>query len=183
MREGYFISGRGSAWLERLVRDQEVGGSNPLAPTTSPPQIQHLHAAFLEAIAAGFGCESCETLVGRTKPRPIFSHHLRRYFTSSRSCSAYWSVRSLCARVPSTFSPDPTAHDPYGAKTHGSGGRCGNRIFLCPSFSKSDEDCRAEHAAAIAAFRVMSETGKSIFLSPDLRCSVSPRSLVQGPRR
>ncbi len=27
-------SGRGSAWLERLVRDQEVGGSNPLAPTT-----------------------------------------------------------------------------------------------------------------------------------------------------
>ena len=28
-----FKSGRGSAWLERLVRDQEVGGSNPLAPT------------------------------------------------------------------------------------------------------------------------------------------------------
>src|SRR6185312_14481794 len=28
-------SGRGSAWLERLVRDQEVGGSNPLAPTKS----------------------------------------------------------------------------------------------------------------------------------------------------
>src|SRR5579883_790358 len=28
-------SGRGSAWLERLVRDQEVGGSNPLAPTNS----------------------------------------------------------------------------------------------------------------------------------------------------
>src|SRR5579864_3139759 len=27
------MSGRGSAWLERLVRDQEVGGSNPLAPT------------------------------------------------------------------------------------------------------------------------------------------------------
>jgi hypothetical protein len=29
------VSGRGSAWLERLVRDQEVGGSNPLAPTNS----------------------------------------------------------------------------------------------------------------------------------------------------
>lgn len=28
-----FFSGRGSARLERLVRDQEVGGSNPLAPT------------------------------------------------------------------------------------------------------------------------------------------------------
>ena len=26
-------SGRSSAWLERLVRDQEAGGSNPLAPT------------------------------------------------------------------------------------------------------------------------------------------------------
>ena len=26
-------SGRGSAWLERLVRDQEVPGSNPGAPT------------------------------------------------------------------------------------------------------------------------------------------------------
>ena len=30
-------SGRGSAWLERLVRDQEVGGSNPLAPTIYSP--------------------------------------------------------------------------------------------------------------------------------------------------
>ncbi len=29
------ISGRSAAWLARLVRDQEVGGSNPLAPTTS----------------------------------------------------------------------------------------------------------------------------------------------------
>ena len=29
-----FDRGRGSAWLERSVRDQEVGGSNPLAPTT-----------------------------------------------------------------------------------------------------------------------------------------------------
>src|SRR6266566_9696238 len=29
------LSGRSAAWLARLVRDQEVGGSNPLAPTTS----------------------------------------------------------------------------------------------------------------------------------------------------
>ena len=28
-----FGSGRSAAWLARLVRDQEVGGSNPLAPT------------------------------------------------------------------------------------------------------------------------------------------------------
>ena len=30
-----FISGCGSAWLERCVRDAEVGGSNPLTPTNS----------------------------------------------------------------------------------------------------------------------------------------------------
>jgi hypothetical protein len=30
-------SGRGSAWLERLVRDQEVDGSNPFAPTILKP--------------------------------------------------------------------------------------------------------------------------------------------------
>jgi hypothetical protein len=29
----FHSSGRGSAWLERLLREQEVGGSNPLAPT------------------------------------------------------------------------------------------------------------------------------------------------------
>jgi hypothetical protein len=27
------ISGRSAAWLARLVRDQEVEGSNPFAPT------------------------------------------------------------------------------------------------------------------------------------------------------
>ena len=40
------LSGRGSAWLERLVRDQEVGGSNPLAPTTlirKTKQLQQPH--------------------------------------------------------------------------------------------------------------------------------------------
>ncbi len=36
-------SGRGSAWLERLVRDQEVGGSNPLAPTNLSNTYRHSH--------------------------------------------------------------------------------------------------------------------------------------------
>src|ERR1700704_2641811 len=30
-----YRSGRSAAWLARLVRDQEVDGSNPFAPTTS----------------------------------------------------------------------------------------------------------------------------------------------------
>jgi hypothetical protein len=30
------MSGRSAAWLARLVRDQEVEGSNPFAPTTFP---------------------------------------------------------------------------------------------------------------------------------------------------
>jgi hypothetical protein len=29
-----YLSGRSAAWLARLVRDQEVEGSNPFAPTT-----------------------------------------------------------------------------------------------------------------------------------------------------
>src|SRR5437773_8704972 len=35
--------------------------------------------------------------------------------------------------------------------------------FSLPIFFKPDEDCRAEHSAAITAFRVMSKTGKLIF--------------------
>ena len=41
------MSGRGSAWLERLVRDQEVGGSNPLAPTTFLKTVKHLQTQLL----------------------------------------------------------------------------------------------------------------------------------------
>ena len=33
------LSGRSAAWLARLVRDQEAGGSNPLAPTILFKQI------------------------------------------------------------------------------------------------------------------------------------------------
>jgi hypothetical protein len=34
------VSGRSAAWLARLVRDQEVEGSNPFAPTTHPKTNQ-----------------------------------------------------------------------------------------------------------------------------------------------
>ena len=47
-------SGRGSAWLERLVRDQEVGGSNPLAPTIYPLCFHGVQAAVAFWLAAAF---------------------------------------------------------------------------------------------------------------------------------
>ena len=34
------ITGCGSAWLERLVWDQEVAGSNPVTPTTDSSVMQ-----------------------------------------------------------------------------------------------------------------------------------------------
>ncbi len=40
------ISGRGSARLERLVRDQEVGGSNPLAPTKNLDLLHHVYILY-----------------------------------------------------------------------------------------------------------------------------------------
>ena len=36
------MSGRSAAWLARLVRDQEVEGSNPFAPTIFSRQIKYL---------------------------------------------------------------------------------------------------------------------------------------------
>ena len=45
------MSGRSAAWLARLVRDQEVEGSNPFAPTTfllkHPYLVQSLWLAAL----------------------------------------------------------------------------------------------------------------------------------------
>jgi hypothetical protein len=40
-------SGRSAAWLARLVRDQEAGGSNPLAPTIFFKQIELIGEAKL----------------------------------------------------------------------------------------------------------------------------------------
>jgi hypothetical protein len=46
-------SGRSSVWLERTVRDREVGGSNPLAPTVETER--RLLAERLEAALARKG--------------------------------------------------------------------------------------------------------------------------------
>src|SRR5205807_5435623 len=61
-----------------------------------PQQIQQLHAAFLKRLLRVLVAKVAKHWWAKRNQGGIFSHHLRRYFTSSRSCSAYWSVRSLC---------------------------------------------------------------------------------------
>src|SRR5208337_5358731 len=71
-------SGRGSAWLERLVRDQEVEGSNPFAPTTLSPALTAIYTATACCSSTLKTCPdlsiigSC-LLVGSTKPRPTLA--------------------------------------------------------------------------------------------------------------
>ena len=60
-----YNSGRGSAWLERLVRDQEVEGSNPFAPTIFSfhgflSELKRILNCFGDAACAGFGASVVE---------------------------------------------------------------------------------------------------------------------------
>src|SRR5215470_10375765 len=48
-------SGRGSAWLERLVRDQEAPGSNPGAPTKSFNNLRGIRLAD-DSLLVATGC-------------------------------------------------------------------------------------------------------------------------------
>lgn len=47
------MAGRSAVRLARLVRDQEVGGSNPLAPTIKKCSIKHEKLDFLKPINEG----------------------------------------------------------------------------------------------------------------------------------
>jgi hypothetical protein len=53
---GALQSGRSAAWLARLVRDQEVDGSNPFAPTIL---LQTLTRNFCLGAAGGLGLSLC----------------------------------------------------------------------------------------------------------------------------
>ena len=44
------LSGRSAAWLARLVRDQEAGGSNPLAPTILFNRLSRAPGLFITAL-------------------------------------------------------------------------------------------------------------------------------------
>ena len=75
-------SGRSAAWLARLVRDQEVGGSNPLAPTTSLETTTYRTGKSKGPPGARLGCR----WVKSTRPDHIISgSHIDLYETTSDS--------------------------------------------------------------------------------------------------
>jgi hypothetical protein len=60
------LSGRSAAWLARLVRDQEVDGSNPFAPTNFLLANQALTAT---AVGSSLG-SIAPKVAGTSKPTP-----------------------------------------------------------------------------------------------------------------
>jgi hypothetical protein len=72
-------------WLslvEHLVRDQGVGGSNPLSPTIFSLALSIVYAAFCTAASSvHFG--TFGTTEGNSKPKPQLSAHILRKTTSS----------------------------------------------------------------------------------------------------
>src|SRR5258708_30374703 len=71
------VSGRSAAWLARLVRDQEVEGSNPFAPTTFLLTNQRFTATSSDSILGSIG--SIEPrMAGTSNPTPqLFATSLR----------------------------------------------------------------------------------------------------------
>src|SRR5271166_4794 len=87
--KGRGLSGRSAAWLARLVRDQEVEGSNPFAPTTflQPNQtVTAISCSTETSILGSLGSiEANEP--GTSKPTP------QRFTTSLRNATSFliWS--------------------------------------------------------------------------------------------
>ena len=66
-----YIPGCGSVWLERLVRDQEAGGSNPLTPTIKISDFQNMKAAIFIMVILG---EVNQPLAAADHPLPAVNH-------------------------------------------------------------------------------------------------------------
>lgn len=70
------MSGRSAVWLARFVRDEEVGGSNPLAPTIQDfkSPLGRLNKGFagffVSFLGAVFLCNVCLKM-------PVFSYSLQ----------------------------------------------------------------------------------------------------------
>ena len=73
------MSGRSAAWLARLVRDQEVEGSNPFAPTIFSQPFPFILYAGLDSDAV-----------------PAHLHSLR---PQVRSIDAPWAITRALFRV------------------------------------------------------------------------------------
>ncbi len=65
-------SGRGAAWLAHLLWEQGVGGSNPLAPTSLPPETTFTRDVFGGFLLSPF--DRLGTLAVR--PEPDFLFHI-----------------------------------------------------------------------------------------------------------
>ena len=90
-------SGRGSAWLERLVRDQEVGGSNPLAPTKFLKDLQTANKDTRVQKGSVFGSYSDSSPAPLGGCSPVLNHLLSDDFDSVDARS-YISVPGLSRR-------------------------------------------------------------------------------------
>src|ERR1700686_5164911 len=75
---GCLLSGRSAAWLARLVRDQEAGGSNPLAPTILFNQIPGTPYLF-----------SIRLLVRMPAVKPFKFHQIQGFY-------GFWGGWSSC---------------------------------------------------------------------------------------
>ena len=104
-------SGRGSAWLERLVRDQEAGGSNPLAPTNSFNNLQAVGAKTAHPFAhphrVAWRIEGTYTAVmAENATTPFGSSQPLQSSTNPLGQPLDFDVRGLGRRVPRTDAPE-----------------------------------------------------------------------------
>ena len=82
LAQTYEFVGEWLSLVEHLVRDQGVGGSNPLSPTNLSLTFSITYAALAAFdFAAFFG--TFGTTEGNSKPKPHFSAHFLRNATSS----------------------------------------------------------------------------------------------------
>ena len=104
------LSGRSAAWLARLVRDQEVDGSNPFAPTTiSRADHREFGRFILAAMVAGWWMEG--DLPGRSAlPSIVVRNWPRSLGTSSAEILLFWvaPITSLAIFLFFCFANDRT---------------------------------------------------------------------------
>ena len=87
-------SGRSAAWLARLVRDQEAGGSNPLAPTILFESTIYITRKSEERLVAG------QELERSNPPTPSIISPLDSYHYAAFSTASSTSLNGQHGQVP-----------------------------------------------------------------------------------